>query len=211
MSEPLPVAQSFLMDSFSGRVHLDSIVCVIDAENFDQELVVKVPTAIEQLEFADIIILNKYDLANQTKKTQLEDIIRSINPIAPIFNTKFGAVDVRTILDTHAFTLTEEKEHEMNHHHHNHDNGISEYTFHADTSFDTEKLEIFIRSLPKEIYRIKGFINLAGLDVTYLLQRAGRRLTIKEYPEKKKTKLVFIGKDLKNYNFSEALSLCLLV
>ena len=210
MSEPLPVAQSFLMDSFAGKVHLDSIVCVIDAENFDQSLVVNVPTAIEQLEFADTVIINKYDLANQTKKTQLRSLIQDINPYAPIFETKYGAVDVRTILDTHAFTLTEEKEHEINHHHHNHDNGISEYTFRSEGSFNTEKLEIFIRSLPKEIYRIKGFINLDGLDTTYLLQRAGKRLTIKEYPEKKKTKLVFIGKDLGNYNFEEALKLCLI-
>jgi len=89
VSEPLPVAQSFLMDSFAGRVHLDSIVCVIDADNFDQKLIVTVPTAIEQLEFADIIIVNKQDLVNQAKKKQLLTLIQDINPHAPIFETKY--------------------------------------------------------------------------------------------------------------------------
>jgi G3E family GTPase len=59
MSEPLPIAQSFLMNDMSGRVKLDSIICLVDAENITNNLTQNTQTALEQIEFADYVIITK--------------------------------------------------------------------------------------------------------------------------------------------------------
>ena len=58
MSEPLPIAQSFLMNDMGGRVKLDSIICLVDAENITKNLTAHTQTALEQIEFADYVINN---------------------------------------------------------------------------------------------------------------------------------------------------------
>lgn len=79
MSEPLPVAQSFLMNTFEDRIRLDSIICLIDAENFTTNVVQNTQTATEQLEFADIIIMNKVDLVSEREKDDAIRFVRTIN------------------------------------------------------------------------------------------------------------------------------------
>ncbi len=59
MSEPLPIAQSFLMNDMAGRVRLDSIICLIDAINIVNNLTQNTTTALEQIEFADFCIITK--------------------------------------------------------------------------------------------------------------------------------------------------------
>jgi G3E family GTPase len=59
MSDPLPIAQSFLMNDMAGRVTLDSIICLVDAENITGNLTKNTKTALEQIEFADYIIITK--------------------------------------------------------------------------------------------------------------------------------------------------------
>ena len=59
MSEPLPIAQSFLMNDMDGRVKLDSIICLIDAENIANNIANHTSTALDQIEFADFCIITK--------------------------------------------------------------------------------------------------------------------------------------------------------
>ena len=155
MSEPLPVAQSFLMNTFEDRIRLDSIICLIDAENFTTNVVQNTQTATEQLEFADIIVMNKVDLVSEREKEDAIRFVQTINRRAPIFETSHGKVDIRYLIDTHAFVLTEEKEHEMNHHTHAHDASFSEFMFQSSIAFDMQKLERFILALHIEVFRIK--------------------------------------------------------
>jgi G3E family GTPase len=155
MSEPLPVAQSFLMNTFEDRIRLDSIICLIDAENFRTNVVQNTQTATEQLEFADIIVMNKVDLVSEKEKEETLRFVRTINRAAPIFEANHGKINIRYLIDTHAFILTEEKENEMNHHKHNHDNSFSEFLFQSSIPFDMQKLKRFIFALPIEVFRIK--------------------------------------------------------
>lgn len=155
MSEPLPVAQSFLMNTFEDKIRLDSIICLIDAENFTTNVVQNTQTATEQLEFADIIVMNKVDLVSDREKEDVIRFVRTINRRAPIFETSNGKVDMRYLIDTHAFILTEEKEHEMNNHKHSHDSSFPEFLFRSSIPFDMQKLEQFIFALPIEVFRIK--------------------------------------------------------
>lgn len=213
MSEPLPVAQSFLMNTFEDKIRLDSIICLIDAKNFTTNVVQNTQTATEQLEFADIIVMNKVDLVSEREKEDVIRFVRTINRHVPIFETSHGKVDIRYLIDTHAFILTEEKEDEMNHHKHNHNNYFSEFLFQSNIPFDMQKLEQFILALPIEVFRIKWFCFFEGLKKQYLLQRAGKKLTIDEYTKPKQkleNKLIFIGKNLDVWDIQRALNQCLM-
>lgn len=213
MSEPLPVAQSFLMNTFEDRIRLDSIICLIDAQNFTTNVVQNTQTATEQLEFADIIIMNKVDLVSEREKDDAIRFVRTINWRAPIFETSHGKVDIRYLIDTHAFILTEEKEQKINHHAHAHDTSFSEFLFKSTIPFDMQKLEYFILALPIEVFRIKWFCFFEWLNKQYVLQRAGKKLTIEEYAKPKTTlenKLIFIGKDLDVWDIQRALNQCLI-
>ncbi len=89
MSDPLPIAQSFLMNDMSGKVSLDSIICVIDAENIDHKVVQNTDTTLDQMEYADFVIVNKSDLVSMEKLDLIEAIIRRVNTYAPIIHTTY--------------------------------------------------------------------------------------------------------------------------
>ena len=89
MSDPLPIAQSFLMNDMSGKVSLDSIICVIDAENIDHKVVQNTDTTLDQMEYADFVIVNKSDLVSMERLDLIEAIIRRVNTYAPIIHTTY--------------------------------------------------------------------------------------------------------------------------
>jgi G3E family GTPase len=128
ISEPLPVAETFTFeDEAGGRLNdfarLDTMVTVVDAHNFmkdfgsgddlaDRDMAVSdedertlVDLLVDQAEFADVILLNKVDLAPAEEVNRLEAILRRLNPTAEIIRTERGAVPVKRILNTGRFNL----------------------------------------------------------------------------------------------------------
>lgn len=127
ISEPVPVAQTFtFLDEENGMdlskwAQIDSMVTVVDAFNFakdfgsvdtlqtrqltedpqDYRTIVNLLT--DQIEFADIILLNKTDLVTKEQLQELTAIIKSLNPVAKIIPTTFGKVPPSTILNTGLF------------------------------------------------------------------------------------------------------------
>jgi G3E family GTPase len=126
ISEPLPVAETFTFrdeneSSLSDLAHLDCLVTVIDSYNFlkdwresdslqarglalgeDDDRNLSRLLA-EQIEFANVLILNKVDLISPQDLTRLYAILRNLNPEARIVKCERGQVDVHEILFTDAF------------------------------------------------------------------------------------------------------------
>ena len=131
ISEPLPVAQTFsFVDEQNGVdlsrfARLDTLVTVVDAFNFsrdfgsidtvhDRELnddvsdtrtIVNLLT--DQIEFADVIILNKTDLLFNTHVGELKAILRRLNPKAKLIESQFGRIDPAEILNSGRFDFDE--------------------------------------------------------------------------------------------------------
>ena len=128
ISEPMPVAETFTFADESGQslsdvAVLDTMVTVVDAANFlrdfgssddlvdrnlglsdeDERNVVDLLT--DQIEFANIILLNKCDLIDEAEKLTLLGIIRNLNPKARIVETVRGHVDSAAIMGTGLFSL----------------------------------------------------------------------------------------------------------
>ena len=126
ISEPLPVAETFTFEGDDGKslnevARLDTMATVIDAGSFltdygeaaslldrgiaagaDDDRTI-VDLLVEQVEFADVLILNKVDRLTPADLDQLEAILRRLNPMTKIVRTEFGRVDPREIIGTGLF------------------------------------------------------------------------------------------------------------
>ena len=211
MSEPLPIAQTFLVEDFWGRVKLDSIVCLVDAQNFRHNLVQSLQTTFEQLEYANFVILNKVEWVEMEEIHAIKKTVKELNKYAVIVETNYAEVDLKYILDTTSFEMTEEIEHELWHHHHHHHSDITEYLFKTDIScYDIENLRHFLAELSDDIFRIKGFIHFKEqAGNRFILQKAGSSFTIMEDEkwDKKDTlsRIVFIGRNIDKSELQDAL------
>ncbi|MFO1541360.1 MAG: CobW family GTP-binding protein [Chloroflexota bacterium] len=106
LADPGPVAQTFFVDEeMQERLRLDAIVTVVDAAHIDLHLGVE-REAMEQIAFADVILLNKTDLVPSDRLDALEDRIRGINGAAAIHRTEQARVELDCILDVGGFDLT---------------------------------------------------------------------------------------------------------
>ena len=149
--EPVPIAQTinFLTESFKQEglpiyCKLDAVVSVVDAYRMVQEFgcgdeLTKKDIAeddienlvIQQIEFCDVLILNKVKEVSSVELEKVKKIIRSLQPKAKMIETNFSNVEISEILDTNLFDMENvltsagwfveiEKDHEETEHHHEH-------------------------------------------------------------------------------------------
>ena len=105
LADPGPVAQTFFVDDeVRAKTQLDSVTAVVDAKHLPLRLADS-KEAIEQIAFADQIILNKTDLVSEGELRDVEGAIRTLNPLAPIHRAQRSNVPLETILGRHSFDL----------------------------------------------------------------------------------------------------------
>lgn len=194
ISEPLPVAQTFsFVDDEKGIdlsrfSRLDTLVTVVDAFNFpkqfgsgetvyssglnsdeeDQRSIVNLLT--DQIEFANVILLNKTDLVSPEQAGELKAILQKLNPTATILETQHGKVDPKTILDTGLYDAsalegTEAWQEELTKEHtpETEEYGIRSFVFRDRRPFHPVRFWNYIsQSWPVSIIRSKGLFYLAS-------------------------------------------------
>ncbi len=105
LADPGPVAQTFFVDDdVRARTQLDSVTTVVDAKHLPLRLADS-KEAVEQIAFADQIVLNKVDLVSEAELLAVEASIRRINPLAPIHRTTRSQVPLDAILGRGSFDL----------------------------------------------------------------------------------------------------------
>ncbi|HEY9875496.1 MAG TPA: GTP-binding protein [Candidatus Obscuribacterales bacterium] len=125
LADPLPVALTFLGTELRDMTRLDSIITVVDSENFSLDLF-NSEAANSQIAYGDIILLNKADLVDEADLDLLEVRIRDIKQGARIIRTTRGQVPLPLILSVGLFESdkyfeTKESEHGHDHHEHDHE------------------------------------------------------------------------------------------
>ncbi len=120
LGEAAPIAQTFFAPDLQGRVRLDAVIDVVDTAHFwdtyedagaeghiagDESPRGLAELLAGQIEFADVVLLNKTDLAGPEATARLEAFVRELNPRARIQRTRFGDADPETLLYTGAFDL----------------------------------------------------------------------------------------------------------
>jgi G3E family GTPase len=105
LADPGPVAQTFFVDDeVRAKTKLDSVTTVVDAKHLPLRLADS-KEAVEQIAFADQIVLNKTDLVSEEELRAVEAQIRRLNPLAPIHRTQRSQVPLDAILGRGSFDL----------------------------------------------------------------------------------------------------------
>lgn len=126
LADPLPVALTFLGTELRDMTRLDSIITVVDAENYSLDLF-NSEAAQNQVAYADMILLNKVDLVDEERLSYLESSLRKVKEGARIIRTTNAQVPLPLILSVGLFEsdkyFSEENTagHDHGPHHHDHD------------------------------------------------------------------------------------------
>jgi len=231
--EPAPIAQTLcsyaeMVPQFAqdGLPVLDCICAVVDALRLRDEfnggdaLAHYVPKeedlealVIEQIEFCNLILLNKAAEVAPEELEHIKSIIRAIQPNAEIIETNYCDVDLDKLLNTHLFDFdrtatsatwiqeVEDAHHhhhddddddEDEHHHHDHEGhdhlaefGIDTYVYYARKPFDLGLFDEFVAAhWPKNVLRCKGMCYFAEeYDMCYLFEQAGKQFNLRKAGE----------------------------
>ena len=194
ISEPIPVAQTFSFESEDGSIDLskfsyvDTMVTVVDSFNFikdfsspeyltdrnltdidgDERTIVNLLT--DQIEFANVILLNKIDLVSEQVLRNLYDIIHKLNPEAKIIPTNHSKINLREVINTGIFDFEKAessagwiRELENEHVPETEEYGIGSFVFRRKVPFHPERFLDFIQNkFPKNIIRSKGLFWIAS-------------------------------------------------
>lgn len=199
LAKPAPVAQTFFVDEeVKKRTKLDAIVTVADALNLPQRLEDS-EEAVEQLAFADVVLLNKTDLVSKDDLAAVERRIRGLNPTARIHRMTRGDIALDKIMGLAAFDLERVTEidphflpdhecdtgcdhhHDHDHHDHDHDHhdhvaaaGITSVSLSTDKLINPEKLLPWLNTYTQErgpdLLRLKGIIAFPDEPKRFVLQ-----------------------------------------
>ncbi len=193
ISEPLPVAATFEFRdendaSLSDIAELDTMVTVVDAINLladysstdllkdrgeylgDEDERTLVDLLVDQIEFANVIILNKIELATPEQLETARTVIRSLNPEAKLIETSMAKVDLNQVIDTGLFDYETAHKHPLwykelyefeDHTPETEEYGIGSFVYRARRPFDPEKFHKFINSTWPGVIRSKGHFWLA--------------------------------------------------
>ncbi len=208
LADPAPVIQTFFVDdAVREQATLDAVVTLVDAKHIVQHW--DADEALEQIAFADIVMLNKTDLVMADELDQLETRIRSMNAFAKIYRTQDSEIEMDKILGVGAFDLDRTLEVEpgflTDDHAHEHDDQITSIALLESAPINAEKLHDWITNLLKtqgqDIFRMKGILNMDGSDHRYVFQGVhmifdGKVDRLWKSREQRKSELVFIGRNL---------------
>ena len=208
LADPAPVAQTFFVDeAVKARTRLDAVVTVVDALNLAARLADS-KEAQNQVAFADVIVLNKTDLADEAGLAAVEARIRGINRFARIHRAERGRVDVAFLLDQGGFDLARALEIApdfLESDSHSHDDEVQSLAFELDAPLDAAKFQAWIGAVLQEqgadILRSKGILAYAGEDRRFAFQAVHMMADgdfISAWPpgEARRSRLVFIGRNL---------------
>jgi len=222
LADPAPVLQTFLADpDLREAVELESVVTVVDAHHFAQQLQDEIVR--EQVAFADIVVINKVDLVDGHALDQLEQQVRALNPTAAITTASHSRVAADSLLGVRRFSLPALLEIEPdlldeNAHDHEHDSSIRSCALVESGALDPDRFNRWINQLVQQrgpqLMRMKGVLHFRSEprqfhfhSVHMLLEaRPGR---VWRTDETRDSKFVFIGRDLDMPRLREAFLDCL--
>jgi G3E family GTPase len=230
VSEPLPVAETFTFEDEQGKslselARLDTLVTVVDAQNFlkdwhagedlrqrrlalgDEDERTIVDLLVQQVEFANVLVVSKVDLVSQNELEQLEGILHHLNPDAKLVRAEHGRVPLRDVIGTGSFDFAKAsaapgwlQELRGEHVPETAEYGIRSFVYRADRPFHPARLWDYFRRTEtwETILRSKGFLWLATRpELAALWSQAGQNGTCEPAglwnTDRPEQEIVFIG------------------
>ena len=238
LADPLPVAMTFAAGDLREKVRLDSIITVIDGENFDFEIN-NTSVAYSQILYGDILLLNKSDLVNEKQLKKIEEFINKIKKEPRILRSTNSEVALHTIMsvglfetDTFEFEKNkkniEQNSHEHSSHSHDHSSHSHDHSSHShdlinniegftSVSYETfepfslRKFQYFLdNQISQNVFRAKGILWFMESERKHIFHLSGKRFSLddEEWTKEKSNKIVLIGKNLDHQTIRNQLSSC---
>ncbi len=238
LADPLPVAMTFAAGDLREKVRLDSIITVIDGENFDFEIN-NTSVAYSQILYGDILLLNKSDLVNEKQLKKIEDFINKIKKEPRILRSTNSEVALHTIMsvglfETDTFEFEKNKKnieqnskdyssHSHDHSSHSHDHsshshdlinnieGFTSVSYETFEPFSLRKFQYFLdNQISQNVFRAKGILWFMESERKHIFHLSGKRFSLddEEWTKDKSNKIVLIGKNLDHQTIKNQLSSC---
>ena len=230
LADPAPVAQTFFVDErVVDRYKLDGIITVVDSKHITQHLDDEKPDdveneAVEQIAFADRILLNKVDLATDSEIKEVVKRIKGINALAPIYQTENSIIDPSELIGIGSFdldkTLEMDPEFLNTDAEHEHDQNVTSISSKFKGELNVNKLERWIGELmqtkAEDLFRYKGVLAVKGMDQKFVFQGVhmlfggdfSHEIGLWKDGEDRECRFVFIGRDLDHEELEAGLLEC---
>ena len=202
LANPAPIIQTFYLEpDLLDTLRLDGVVTLVDSKHAMLHLDEEKPEgmvneALEQIAFADRLVMNKADLMTQPELLSIENRVRTINNIANVQRAEKANVDLNFVLGVGGFDLDrvedviigEEKEedhghshshsHGDSHSHHVHDDTVTSVSLTMDGEVDLDLVNDWLGMLLndrwQDLFRMKGVLAIEGCDDRYVFQGVHR-------------------------------------
>lgn len=220
LADPGPVLQSFFVDeTMYASLTLDALVTVVDARHMSMHW--ESTEAIEQIAFADLILINKVDLVSEEELAALERRIRAMNAIAKIYRTQNSDIDIDRLLSVKAFDLKNALKVDpelLTEDAHEHDDAVGSLAITNVGAVDSFAFNRWLNQLVQnngpDLFRLKGIVDLEGEDRRFVFQGVhmtldGRPGPVWQKNEIRKNELVFIGRNLDSMELQSGFEACL--
>ena len=216
IAEPDGIASAFIGGNRSSKFVLDGTICLADAHDIITNLKER-GEAHKQISFADVIVLNKIDLVAEDELEESKMALKKLNAEAPIFESSYAKIH-EDLLHLQAYDGNRLENKLLNPHHHHHHNELVAHSFEFKEPLIPEKFEHWITMLlflsGYQIYRIKGILYLKDESHKVIFQsvRSNSKLDIGGpwmEGEIRKSKIVFIGNNIKRKNLEKGLKGCM--
>ena len=232
IGEPIPIAQAFYihpelleanpeLPDIQHKVFVDAIITVIDSAQFfemynEQSLIPDddfnrgySQLLAEQVEGANILLLNKVYETSEKELHKLKSLLRLLNPKATLIDTNYGKVPIDDIIDIKIFDIevaedsslwVEELEKKTNSE--SEEYGMNSYIYKTVVPFNEDKLyQLLEQGFPSHILRSKGIVSVEGSDTAFLWNQTGKFIKFDAIgrfnsPEHTYNELVFIGQNI---------------
>ena len=214
VADPAPVLSTLLERSVRAAFRLSTLVAVVDARHILQTLS-EHPEAARQLAYANVVVINKTDLADPVRLDHAEATLRGVNPLARVVRVERGQVDAGALVSRADFdprvldgagaaALTAQ-----------HTPELRSFTLRADAPLDPYLWQRFMTSMilarPAEVLRVKGFLSLHGYPQRLLFQAVRDLFTADAWDESDgRSELVLIGRGLDQAEYEHAWADCLI-
>jgi G3E family GTPase len=215
LADPTPVIDDLESYRFACDTRLDSVVTVVDAENFDRNLDYA-EAAYQQIICADMLLISKADLVAVHVPALIENGLRTLNPRAPVLTCVGGEIPLELVFSSdealrRSPRIPGDRSDHSTHDHGLHDRGFESLVLKSDRPFDQNRFVTWLDALPKSAYRVKGFVRFSNASSVCVVHAVGGRHSIDNAPPDVATDgamLVVIGRKLIDQELQAGFARC---
>jgi len=182
----------------AAGLKLDAVITVVDAANVER-FVKETEVATAQIEAADFLVVNKFDLVATGDVARVERRLRKLNPRALQFRSVRGAIDSEVLFATGVATYRERAREARATSDHLHQDAFGSFLYRSDVELDQPAFEHVLERLPDDVIRAKGIVRLVGRDWHCLFNVTCGRVELgwlKLPEDRTENQAVFIGRNL---------------